>query len=98
MISDFTYYCHLLGVVTLSGPGGAYLRSYELKTGNLIFESCLRTPRSGRLLEPHGLGQKLAFAPGKISDIFVLTNAFIIYRVDGSTGSTKWKWSSDDER
>ncbi|GJJ09321.1 hypothetical protein Clacol_003543 [Clathrus columnatus] len=91
------YESDLNRVVTLSSPGGSYLRSYELKTGNLVFESCLQRLESGRLLEPHGLGQGLAFSTDKISDVFALTNGYTIRRVDGLTGITKWTWTSEDQ-
>jgi len=85
-------------VVTLSGPGGAHIRSYEATTGYLIFESQLHRPDSGKLLEAPSIGQDLAFSVDNTSDIFVLTNANTVRRVDGLTGIAKWEWTSEDQR
>ncbi|KAF8512945.1 DUF1620-domain-containing protein [Hysterangium stoloniferum] len=84
-------------VVTLSGPGGAYLRSYDITSGDLIFESRMHRPITGRLLEPARIGQDIVFSVDSTSDIFVLTNAFTVRRIDGLNGETKWQWSSEEQ-
>ncbi|KAF8508073.1 DUF1620-domain-containing protein [Gautieria morchelliformis] len=84
-------------VVTLSGPGGAHLRSYEATTGHLLFDSLLHKSDAGRLLEPVIIGQDVAFSVDKTSDVFALTNAYAVHRVDGLTGETKWTWMSEDQ-
>ena len=87
-------------VVTLSGPGGAHLRSYDATTGHLIFDSILHRPSTGRVLErePLTIGQDIEFSVDKTSDLFALTNAYTVRRVDGLTGETKWTWMSEDQR
>jgi hypothetical protein len=85
-------------VITLSGPGGAYLRSYDATTGHLIFESRLHKAESGKLLEPPSIGQDVAFSVDKTSDVFALTNAHTVRRVDGLVGELKWEWTSEDQR
>ena len=85
-------------VVTLSGPGGAHLRSYDATTGHLIFDSLLHKPNTGKLLEPLSIGQDVEFSVDKSPDLFVLTNAYTVRRVNGITGETKWTWMSDDQR
>lgn len=88
----------LIVVVTLSGPGGATLRSYEASTGQLVFETQLHKPEAGRLGEPASIGQSVVFSVDKTSDILVLTNAHTVRRVDGSNGRPKWEWTLEDQR
>jgi ER membrane protein complex subunit 1 len=85
-------------VVTLSGPGATHLRSYDATTGHLIFDTLLHRLDTGRLLEPVTIGQDIAFSVDKTSDVFALTNAYVVHRVDGLTGETKWTWMSEDQR
>lgn len=89
---------HVIVVVTLSGPGGSHLRSYDAATGHLIFDSLLHMPNTGRLFEPPNIGQDVKFSVDKSSDLFALTNAYTVRRVDGLTGETKWTWRSEDQR
>ncbi|KAF8577387.1 DUF1620-domain-containing protein [Ramaria rubella] len=83
-------------VATLSGPGGAHLRSYDAINGHLVFDSRLHKPDTGRLLEPVSIGQDLAFSVDRTSDLFALTNANTVRRVNGLTGETNWEWTSED--
>ena len=40
----------------------------------------------------------MAFAVDNSADMFALTNAHTIRRVDGLSGDTKWTWMSEDQR
>lgn len=57
----------------------------------------MHTPEAGRLVEPIQIGQDVEFAVDRTSDVFALTNAYTIRRVDGLTGETKWIWMSEDQ-
>jgi hypothetical protein len=84
-------------VVSLSGPGGATLRSFDALTGQLLVERRLRTPE---LANPSDLGTDLAFVHDSSdihSDVFVLTNGHTVLRLDGLSGKTKWSWTSPDQ-
>ncbi|KIJ47261.1 hypothetical protein M422DRAFT_66579 [Sphaerobolus stellatus SS14] len=84
-------------VVALSGPGGATLRSYNVSNGDLVYESQLHSPLSGKLLEPPNIGEDIIFSIDKTNDVFALTNAHAVRRVDGISGQPKWTWTSEDQ-
>ncbi|KAF8636102.1 hypothetical protein AX17_003807 [Amanita inopinata Kibby_2008] len=90
-------------ISTLSGPGGATLRSFEATTGHLIREQSIHPSRRGRGSEPSYFGNALAFAvrddeaSNGPADIYVLTNGHTVSYIDGSTGEVKWKWRAPDE-
>ena len=50
-----------LGVVDLSGPGGATPRTSDALHGHLIVEKQLHAPQLAVLSEPHYLGKFVAF-------------------------------------
>ncbi|KAI0318194.1 DUF1620-domain-containing protein [Amylostereum chailletii] len=82
-------------VLSLSGPGGSTLRTFEATTGHLLAEKRLHPPHEARLLEPADFGVAAAFVPGE-PDAFVLTSGHTLRRVD-STGNVQWTWSSLDQ-
>ncbi|TFK33104.1 hypothetical protein BDQ12DRAFT_658417 [Crucibulum laeve] len=83
-------------VVTLSGPGGSTLRTFETLTGEIILEKRMHSPELGHLAEPPYLGKAVAFVPNS-SDVYILTNGYTIQHMDGNTGDIKWTWSSPDQ-
>lgn len=85
-------------VAAVSGPGGATLRLLDALTGNLLLERRLHRPEFGRSFEPEALGTAVEFEAGnKSSDVFALSNAYILRRIDGETGEIKWEWTSPDQ-
>ncbi|KAI0060106.1 DUF1620-domain-containing protein [Artomyces pyxidatus] len=89
------YQRHQEVVTSLSGPGGATLRTFDFTTGHLLSEKRLHHPQTGLLLEPNDLGVSIASTPDT-PDLFILTSAHILRRVDRS-GKTKWTWTSPDQ-
>jgi hypothetical protein len=89
----------VLGVSSLSGPGGSTLRTYDLKTGHLILEKQLHSPVDGRLHEPQNLGISLLLSTDSSLNstaYFALTNGDSVTRLD-EAGKTLWTWSSPDQ-
>ncbi|KAG8863325.1 hypothetical protein FRB96_008816 [Tulasnella sp. 330] len=84
------------GVATLSGPGGANVRLFEVASGALVWERKLHEAVDGRLLEPASLGVALAFATDQTPDLFVLANAGSVYRLTGLSGEQRWKWDAPE--
>lgn len=73
------------------------LRSYNVSNGDLVFESQLHKPHIGRLSEPASIGQAIMFSVDDTNDIFTLTNAHTIQRINGYTGKAIWSWTSEDQ-
>ena len=90
-------------VASLSGPGGATLRSFDVLTGQLLVEKRLHPIDSGRVSNPSDLGTEIAFVnddslKGDVyPDMFVLTNGHTIRRISGQ-GDMEWIWTSPDQR
>jgi hypothetical protein len=86
-----------LAVATLSGPGGATLRSFDVVSGELLLEKHLHSPQSGILAEPNHLGTYIAFGneTNGNPDLFVLTNGHTVNHV--VAGNVKWTWTSEDQ-
>lgn len=83
-------------VVTLSGPGGATVRSLDLKTGQVILEHHLHSNSEGLLLEPQQLGKDVVFdQPSR--DIYSLSNGHTVTRLSATTGEPVWAWSAEDQ-
>ncbi|KAI0052505.1 DUF1620-domain-containing protein [Auriscalpium vulgare] len=82
-------------VASLSGPGGATLRTFDFTKGHLLHETRLHHPNDGRLLEPDDFGTSVAFA-SDASDMFVLTSGHVLQRLD-PTGDVQWTWTSPDQ-
>jgi len=83
-------------VATLSGPGGATLRNFNVLTGELLLEKRLHKPDGGALSEPIYLGKDVIFSPHS-SDLYVLSNGCTISSIDGNTGNVNWNWTSPDQ-
>ncbi|KAI0270649.1 DUF1620-domain-containing protein [Gloeopeniophorella convolvens] len=81
-------------VTSLSGPGGATLRTFDYATGHLILEKRLHSPHTGRLLEPDDFGTSVVHVEGS-NDVFVMTNGCQVRRI-GRTGNVEWTWESPD--
>ncbi|KAF8884531.1 hypothetical protein BD779DRAFT_1443085 [Infundibulicybe gibba] len=88
------FHKHEHTVSTLSGLGGSILRSFDVLTGNLIFEKWLHKPEFGNLLEPGSFGKFLTNAgPG----ILALTNGHTVSYIHATTGELIWTWTSSDQ-
>ncbi|KAF7979908.1 hypothetical protein HWV62_40304 [Athelia sp. TMB] len=83
-------------VAALSGPGGSTLRTFDVVSGDLLLEKRMHAPEQGTLYEPESLGTSIAFVPGS-DNLLVLTSGHTLASVDGKTGETLWKWSSEDQ-
>jgi hypothetical protein len=83
-------------IVSLSGPGGAFLRSFDYSTGQLILEKRLHPSHVGYRLDPDdsGLGTSVAVIEGS-PDIFALTSGHTVQRI-GESGKVHWVWQSPD--
>ncbi|KAF8644498.1 hypothetical protein AX16_008429 [Volvariella volvacea WC 439] len=85
-------------VATLSGPGGSWLRTFDILTGQLLLERQLHPVVDGHMSEPAYFGKSIVFTdelsnqPG----LYVLTNGHTVNYIDGETGQSKWKWTSSD--
>jgi hypothetical protein len=89
----------VLGVSSLSGPGGSTLRIYDLKTGHLILEKQLHSQVDGRLHEPQNLGISILRSTDSSLNstaYFALTNGDSVTRLD-EAGETLWTWNSPDQ-
>lgn len=84
-------------VAALSGPGGAVLRVFEATTGLLTFETTLHKPEEALLTQPVTLSNDIAFTLDESPDVFVLSNGHTVSRVNGFTGSRRWRWDSEEQ-
>jgi hypothetical protein len=85
-------------VVSLSGPGGATLRTFDYSTGQMILENPLHRPLEGYRLHIVNFEDSTAVAFMEQSrDIVVLTNGHNVQRV-GETGKVHWVWESPNKR
>jgi hypothetical protein len=86
----------LVVVVSLSGPGGSTLRTFDCLTGQLILEKRLHAPHTDHL-DPYssGFGAQIAFIPETV-DVFALTNGRTVRRI-GADGTEHWAWESPDK-
>lgn len=86
----------LVVVVSLSGPGGSTLRTFDCLTGQLTLERRLHAPHADHL-DPHnfGFGVEIAFIPETV-DIVTLTNGRAVQRI-GADGTDHWVWESPDK-
>ncbi|KAF5347996.1 hypothetical protein D9757_014689 [Collybiopsis confluens] len=89
-------------VTSLSGIGGATLRSFDALTGELLLEKRLHESESGLLVQPNYLGTFIAFG-NTTRDIYTLTNGrtvtYVSSDVDYSNGGDiVWTWVSEDHR
>jgi hypothetical protein len=83
-------------VVSQSGPGGANVRLYTALKGELICETRLHAPDTGRLEEPAWLGTAITFGPEP--DVFyILSNGNTVTKIN-SNCEKLWSWTSPDAR
>ncbi|KAH9010844.1 DUF1620-domain-containing protein [Lactarius pseudohatsudake] len=83
-------------VVSLSGPGGSTLRTFDCLTGQLILEKRLHAPHTDHLeSDDVGPGAAIAFIP-ESDDVFALTNGRTVRRI-GADGAVRWAWESADK-
>ncbi|KAF9450978.1 DUF1620-domain-containing protein [Macrolepiota fuliginosa MF-IS2] len=90
------FYPHDDIVATLSGPGGAILRTFDIQTGSLLLEKQLHPPELGHHAEPHSLGKHVAFGGSNTTDIYVLTDGHEFVRMDQKTGEILWTFVMPD--
>ena len=88
----------LIVVATLSGPGGAILRTFDIHTGAQLLEKQLHSPELGHHAEPDFFGKHVVFAGDNSTDIYILTRGDTFYRLDGKTGEIHWQFSMPDVR
>lgn len=90
------YQQHRDMVVSLSGPGGSTLRTFDCLTGQLILERRLHAPHTDHL-DPHnfGFGAEIAFISETV-DAFTLTNGRTVQRI-GADGTEHWVWERPDK-
>ena len=81
--------------MTLSGPGGAIARVLDIKTGQVTLERRLH-PSQDYHVEPDTLGKDTTF-DCVTQDIYTLTNSITVTRLNASTGSPLWTWTSPDQ-
>ncbi|KAH7927025.1 DUF1620-domain-containing protein [Leucogyrophana mollusca] len=87
-------------VTSLSGPGGATLRAFDIPTGHLLLEKRLHNPLNGRLHEPSNLGTSVIHLERGQDDaprVLALTNGDTIRSINSVTGETEWTWNSPDQ-
>ncbi|KZT68592.1 DUF1620-domain-containing protein [Daedalea quercina L-15889] len=82
-------------VAAVSGTGGATLRLLDASNGDLLAERRLHKPEFGRLFDPETSGSTIAF--DSEGDVYVLSNAHVVRRIDGKTAEVKWSWSAPDQ-
>jgi hypothetical protein len=85
-----------VAIATLSGAGGATLRTLDIVSGQLLVEKRLHSLDKGAFSEPLHFGKHVTFSPDS-SDIYALTNGCTVTSVDGSSGESKWTWTSPDQ-
>jgi ER membrane protein complex subunit 1 len=81
-------------VAVLSGPGGATLRTFNIKTGAMLWDAPLHPSHLGRLSEPPKIGSDISFIEGGRGNVVVLTNGHTLRKI--SSGNTQWTWTADD--
>lgn len=83
-------------VATQSGPGGSSVRLFTAMKGELICETRLHAPETGRLEEPAWLGSAIAFGP-EAEVFYTLSNGNTVTRLTDACDDT-WAWKSPDDR
>ncbi|KAG7447298.1 DUF1620-domain-containing protein [Guyanagaster necrorhizus] len=81
-------------VASLSGPGGATLRSFDILSGLLLLEKRLHPPETSLPLEPGHTGSSIVFTAD--SDIIALTNGHMVQFITKS-GNIRWTWTLEDQ-
>jgi hypothetical protein len=80
-------------IATLSGAGGATLRTFSATSGAIVLEKKLHPSEAGAVID---LGQDVVFSPSS-ADLYVLTNGHTVSALDGETGEVRWRWTSADQ-
>jgi ER membrane protein complex subunit 1 len=82
--------------MSLSGPGGAVLRSFDYSTGQLILEKRLYPLHASHCVDlgDFGLGSTVATMK-EYPDIFTLTCGNAVRRI-AENGRIQWVWQSSD--
>lgn len=83
-----------LGLVTVSGHGGATARIYEAVNGNLIWEAHFHKAPTGHLADQGPSGVAIAFDN---IDILVLSNGHTVRKLAARDGAVIWGWTSPDQ-
>ncbi|KAK0200946.1 DUF1620-domain-containing protein [Desarmillaria ectypa] len=81
-------------VASLSGPGGATLRSFDVLSGHLLLEKRLYSPETSLPSESGHTGSSISFTAD--SDIIALTNGHTVQSITKS-GEIRWTWTSEDQ-
>ncbi len=81
-------------VASLSGPGGATLRAFDVLDGSLLLEKRLHSPENGLLLDSIDMGGPIVITDA--FDIITLTNGHTVNYFSRS-GQLKWTWASEDQ-
>lgn len=81
-------------VASLSGPGGATLRSFDVLSGHLLLEKRLHSPETSLPSDSDHTGSCIAFTAD--SDIIALTNGHTVQSITKS-GEIRWTWPSEDQ-
>lgn len=84
----------LLGLVTVSGHGGATARIYEAVNGNLIWEAHFHKSPTGHLADQGPSGVAIAFDN---IDVLVLSNGHTVRKLAARDGAVIWGWTSPDQ-
>ncbi|KAF8625878.1 hypothetical protein AX15_005151 [Amanita polypyramis BW_CC] len=92
-----SFYKNEAVITTLSGQGGATLRSFDVSTGHLVSERRLHPPSEGIGSQPQQFGNSVAYVVDKPDDLLVLTNGHKVSYIDGTTGGTGWTWAAPDQ-
>ncbi|KIK60873.1 hypothetical protein GYMLUDRAFT_96989 [Collybiopsis luxurians FD-317 M1] len=87
-------------VASLSGAGGATLRSFNVLNGELLLEKRLHDPETGLLIQPNYLGTFVAFG-NTTRDLYTLTNGRTVTYISSDVnysngGDIVWTWTSED--
>ncbi|KAF9075476.1 DUF1620-domain-containing protein [Rhodocollybia butyracea] len=80
-------------VASLSGTGGATLRTFNMLSGEPLIEKRLHEPETGLLIQPNNLGTFIAFG-NKSHEIYTLTNGRIVNCFHN--GEILWTWRAQD--
>ncbi|KAJ4471498.1 hypothetical protein J3R30DRAFT_1087191 [Lentinula aciculospora] len=89
-----TFRMHGSDVASLSGPGGATLRTFDVLNGEMLLERRLHESETGLLLQPNNLGTFIAFGKHP-KEIYTLTNGRTVNSIN--SGKISWTWSSEDQ-
>lgn len=87
---------YLVVIATLSGDGGATLRTFNAISGEMVIEKKLHPFEIRALADPVNVGKDVVFSRSS-ADMYVLTNGHTVSVINGETGELKWRWTSPDQ-